>query len=242
MTTYNGEKYLKPQLDSILYQLSSQDELIISDDGSSDNTLEIIKSYNDKRIRLLHHVKTKLYINEKYRVGYFCSQNYFNAVSYAKGEYIFLSDQDDVWMDNKIKVFLEYLKNNTLVMSNFSIINDDDDGVVNDLYFIKNPVSNSILNNIMTNPFFGCAMAFRKEILNLILPIPRWCVSYDLWIGCLCIKKYSFCFINKPLHKYRRHGTNNSPATKKSRNNIVFKMFWRMQFIIILFNRFILNK
>ena len=95
MASYNGEKYIKEQIDSILKQLSDEDELVISDDGSTDNTLSVIQSIHDKRIKLIHNQGEH---------GY--SRNFENALKNSKGDYIFLSDQDDVWKDNKVETIL----------------------------------------------------------------------------------------------------------------------------------------
>lgn len=93
MTTYNGEKYISVQLDSILKQLSENDEVIISDDSSTDRTVDVIKNFKDKRI--------KLYEDNHFHSPIF---NFENALEKASGDIIFLSDQDDVWLDNKVKI------------------------------------------------------------------------------------------------------------------------------------------
>ena len=107
IATYNGEKYIKEQIDSILLQIASDDEIVISDDGSSDDTINIINSLNDKRIHL--------YINEG-KHGF--KSNFENAIKRAMGNYIFMSDQDDVWFPNKYNAILSYLKINDLVHHN----------------------------------------------------------------------------------------------------------------------------
>ena len=105
MASYNGEKYIKQQIDSILKQLSDEDELVISDDGSTDNTLSVIQSIHDKRIKLIHNQGEH---------GY--SRNFENALKNSKGDYIFLSDQDDVWKDNKVETILPLLKKYAFVV------------------------------------------------------------------------------------------------------------------------------
>ena len=90
MATYNGGKYIKEQIDSILGQLSNNDELIISDDNSTDDTVDIINRISDSRVRLFFN-KQKGYTN-----------NFENALKQVRGDIIFLSDQDDIWMDNKV--------------------------------------------------------------------------------------------------------------------------------------------
>ncbi|MCG2791916.1 MAG: glycosyltransferase, partial [Weeksellaceae bacterium] len=99
LATYNGEKYLEAQIKSILKQLSVDDELIISDDRSTDNTISVINKFDDNRI--------KIFIN-KNKNG--VAHNFENALLKATGDYIFLSDQDDIWADNKVDVLLKELK------------------------------------------------------------------------------------------------------------------------------------
>lgn len=100
MATYNGEKYLEQQIDSILMQLGSDDELIISDDHSSDRTVAIIEKYinNDHRV--------KLFMNEESGV----TSNFENAIKRTQNEIIFLSDQDDVWKPEKVSTVKGYYK------------------------------------------------------------------------------------------------------------------------------------
>ena len=106
LATFNGEKYIYQQLSSILSQLSDIDEIIVSDDGSADKTIEIVKSIKDKRIKLFHN---------PYRQGII--HNVENALRESKGNIIFLSDQDDVWLNNKISVCLQHLQCADLVIS-----------------------------------------------------------------------------------------------------------------------------
>ena len=96
MATYNGEKYLKEQIESILCNLNENDELVISDDGSTDNTKIIIENFqkNDKRIKLFDGPKNGV------------KQNFNNAIEKCQGEYIFLADQDDVWLEGKVEKVL----------------------------------------------------------------------------------------------------------------------------------------
>ena len=133
MATYNGECFLKEQIDSILPQLSQEDELIISDDGSTDRTLEIIASYKDERIKVFNHEKTGNKYYPTLKVCYSTS-NFENALNQAKGDYIFLSDQDDVWEKNKINESLELLKKYDYVIHNLSLI-DENGNVLKEKYY-----------------------------------------------------------------------------------------------------------
>lgn len=111
MATYNGEKYIKEQLKSILKQLGPCDEVVISDDGSKDNTKDVIDSIEDKRI---HY-----YVNSGTH-GF--THNFENALRHASGNFIFLSDQDDIWMDNKVSIVMEALKTADFVTHDLSLI------------------------------------------------------------------------------------------------------------------------
>lgn len=114
IATFNGEKYIREQLNSILFQLSLQDEVIVSDDGSTDNTISIIKSFNDKRIKIIDGV---------YRHS--PTLNFENALKEAKGDYIFLADQDDVWKDDKVKICLKWLQHYDCIISDAEVTDEN---------------------------------------------------------------------------------------------------------------------
>ena len=114
MATYNGGKYIKEQLDSILPQLGKEDELVISDDGSKDNTYSIIQSYGDERIKLFYNHGKHGFVG-----------NFENALKQCKGDYIFLSDQDDIWKVNKVSVVMEKLKDYSLVIHDAEIVDGE---------------------------------------------------------------------------------------------------------------------
>lgn len=230
MASYNGERFIKQQIDSILSQLSSNDELIISDDGSTDNTLEIINSYKDRRIRLLHHKK----INSKYyknSVIPVISFNFENALNHVNGDYIFLTDQDDIWYENKIFSCVNILKQYTCILSNFSII-DDNNNVKKLRYYKKNPLFHSLIKSIIEPHFIGCCMCFTKDLLHSILPFPKSVCSHDLWIGLNAIKKNSILYYDFPLVYHRIGISNNSTACKVSKNALLMRIKYRWYMLI----------
>jgi glycosyltransferase involved in cell wall biosynthesis len=227
MASYNGEKFIKQQIVSILSQLSDSDELIISDDGSCDNTVEIIKSFSDNRIKLLFHdkdQKLKKYQCSSFR---FAASNFENALLHARGDFIFLSDQDDLWRFDKVKSMLDKLISFDFVMCNYSIIDENNDMLVSQEYQ-HNPMSKYYLKNLFGTPFLGCCMAFNRRLLNYSLPFPYACIGHDFWIGLLACKKSTYCFIDEPLHLYRKHSNNVSPVITKSENGIIFKIMYRI--------------
>lgn len=238
MATYNGERFIKEQIDSILPQLSQDDELIISDDGSTDRTLEIIASYKDERIKVFHHKKNPEYARIKHcKNFYYATSNFENALKHAKGDYIFLSDQDDIWKSDKKEKMLKALSDSEAdcVMCNFSVI-DEFGSLKIDKGFEKNPVGKSLVWKILKSRLIGSSMCFSCRILKTALPFPRNLIAHDLWIGCLSKK---IIFIDAPLTLYRRYDGNVSAGIDKSKNTLFFKIQYRIIFFIQFSKRII---
>lgn len=230
MATHNGEMFILPQVESILKQLTYEDELIISDDGSTDKTIEIISSLNDKRISIYKYQQKIIYKN-KHKSFYYATKNFENALKQAKGDIIILSDQDDIWGNNKVSRIKEELKKYDFIQSNFSLINDKDE-IIMDKVFLKNPLKKNIFLNIKNSKFFGSSIAFNKCVKEYVLPFPTKLFAHDFWIGTLACYKFKFLFIDEPLTKYRKHSNNVSPASGKSNNTFLFKITYRLVFLI----------
>jgi glycosyltransferase involved in cell wall biosynthesis len=219
IATFNGEKYIKQQLDSILYQLDINDEVIISDDNSTDKTIEIISRYKDSRIKIL---------NANFRDF---RKNFENALKVAKGEYIFLSDQDDVWLSGKYKRCLEIIQEYDLVVTD-SILVDDNLQEIKPSFFKFYNSGKGILKNIYRSTYFGSCMAFKKRLLTYSLPLPKTKeIGHDLWIGIVAEIIGNVFFLNEPLLLYRRHEYSFVNLTLKMNNrkqrNIFIKIFGR---------------
>ena len=200
MATFNGEKYIYEQLKSILNQLKEKDEVIISDDGSLDNTLKIIKSFNDKRIKIYNGPKKGII------------KNFENAIKNCNGKYIFLADQDDIWMENKIDTVLKLFETNnfTCIVHDAQVFNSKTNNIICNSFFEFRKSSKGIIRNIIKNSYIGCCMAFDRKIINKILPIPYSIEMHDQWIGILNEKYGKVDFIKDKLIKYRRHDDNAS--------------------------------
>lgn len=227
MATYNGECFIKQQIDSILCQLSPDDELIISDDGSTDRTLEIIASYNDARIKLLHHKKNPKLAKVKHsRNFYYAAENFGNALKEAKGDYIFLSDQDDVWLPNKVKVCIEKLKEADLVMHNLSVFSDD----INKSFILYkiNPIPKLWWKNLIKMNFWGCCMAFKKSVLDFAIPFPKNIIGHDYWISTIALKFFKVSYIPLPLILHRSH---EGSVSYKAKNSLLFKIYFRCKIV-----------
>lgn len=217
MATYNGEKYIKEQVESILVQLSDKDELIISDDNSTDKTLEIIKKLKDNRI--------KIYLNKSMK-GYV--SNFENALKKATGDIIFFSDQDDIWLPNKLTKCIKELENNDLVVTNARVI-DENMNIIEESLFNVVKTKTGLINNLIKNRYYGCCMAFNKKILEKVLPFPQKykICTHDIWIPIICELYYSVGLIEEPLLLYRRHN-NNVSCFKKSNNSLLKKFLLRI--------------
>lgn len=199
MATYNGEKYIREQIKTILDCLEENDELVISDDGSTDNTLGIINSFNDDRIVLIKGPQKGI------------KQNFANAIKNTSGEYIFLSDQDDIWEKDKVTEVIKCFEkeNCTLVVHDAEVVDENLNMVMSSYYSYRNS-GKGIIKNIYKNTYIGCCMAFLSKAKKYVLPIPNDIEMHDQWIGILNDKYGKTYFSTKKLIKYRRHSLNNS--------------------------------
>ena len=206
MTSYNGTDYADAQIRSILANLSDGDELIISDDGSTDGTLSLLSSFTsrDPRIRLLKGP------------GQGVKKNVENALRAAAGDYIFLADQDDIWSKNKVRYVLDAFRSSgaKLIVHDAYVTGPDGKEIILPSFFSHRRCGKGFIKNTMRNTYIGCCMAFDRALLPYILPIPPKVEMHDQWIG-LMAEKHGFpvLFLRKKLLRYRRHGDNTSSLT-----------------------------
>ena len=234
IATHNGAHYIKEQIESILCQLGSTDEIIISDDGSTDKTIDILLAFKDKRIKI-HHFKQL--VKSKHSHTYVC-KNFENALKYAKGEYIFLADQDDWWMPDKVERCVDALKVNILVVHQAEFCDSDLNFMTQLMYKDRFVFKNYL--SIKRGKYYGCTLAFRRELLNIILPFPKKLMLHDHWIGCLAELKGCVYYERVPLIKYRLHGDNTSGGS--SPNSIFFQCWYRIYMFYHLIMRFLLKR
>ncbi|WP_026714549.1 glycosyltransferase family 2 protein [Flavobacterium daejeonense] len=227
MATYNGEKYIEEQLASILNQLSIDDEVIISDDHSTDKTLEIIRELNDSRIKIFNNL------------GIGVVQNFENAIKNASGDLIFLSDQDDIWEPNKVRVCLDdFRMGYDLILSDCSIFESTTGEIIEESFFKFNASKKGISNNIIKNSYIGCCMAFTNELKQKALPFPKTIPMHDSWIGLIGEIFFKVNYNNSKLIRYRRHLENVSfTATGKSKFSFRKKFAFRVLLIYHLLLR-----
>lgn len=234
VATYNGGKYVEKQIRSILKQLGPDDEIIVSDDGSTDGTLKILGDFNDSRLKILSHRysgQRKKYSGNHYPV----TSNFENALLHAKGDIVFLSDQDDIWHDNRVKIMSAALKSATLVYAPFDVI-DENDVIISTPQPNTPSITKHIIKDIISQPYFGCCMAFRRSLLDIALPFPDNLIMHDNWIGLLAeISGSKIEILKEPLLYYRHHS--NNVSRNHNKNPLWFRIGYRLRLLIQLVGR-----
>lgn len=230
MATYNGSRYLKPQIDSIIAQLKPDDELIISDDSSTDGTTDIIKAYQNTQIKLLEGCSFHSPV-----------LNFENAIKEATGDYIFLSDQDDIWMPDKVPVMIRYLHNYDVVVSDCVVINSNGSTLYPSFQEVVK-AKKGFIRNFIKNGYLGCCIAFRKEMLKYFLPFPKGIAMHDIWIGLLTELIADVIFIPDKLILYRRHEGTLTSHLLKSNFTYLYRFYYRIVFAFLILGRYLKTK
>jgi glycosyltransferase involved in cell wall biosynthesis len=212
MATYQGERYVERQLRSILEQLGANDEVIVVDDCSRDRTVEVIESVGDPRIKLFRNPINRREVH-----------SFGRAIELATGDIVFLSDQDDIWLPGRVQLMIDRLQKSgaALITSNFEWMDADERPLAVSFDGVSSENSARHLKNIIdifigkTN-YFGCAMAFKRELVSLIVPIPSYVESHDLWIALAANQLGSNLHIDDKTQRKRRHDSNTT-STVSSR-------------------------
>ena len=230
LATYNGEKYLAEQIESILNQTYKDINLIISDDNSSDSSLKIIEEYAKKDDRI------KVFKQEK-NLG--IVSNFEFLISKVNSKYFMFSDQDDIWNENKVEKTLKKIQDtdSDIIFTDLLVV-DDKLNVLSNSYWELKGFKNKILkfnsfealylNNYVT----GCTMLMKREIISKVLPLPKnWkYVLHDYWIALITSQTGKVEFLNEPTIKYRQH-KNNEVGSKKKTESIKTLLEIRKLFI-----------
>lgn len=214
LAAYKGEKFIEEQLSSILAQLKPLDEVIVSDDYPEGKTKEIVmkKAHNDSRIKYVAGPSQGLIMN------------FENAIKHCTGDFIFLADQDDVWLPDKVeKVTAELMSGADLVLHN-AMVTDVNLTVRDTSFFKSHGTKTGYFNNLVKNSYMGCCMAFKRELCGKILPFPKNLPMHDQWIGLIAEKTGKVCLVEKPLILYRRHGENMTGGTTTLKQKITWRL------------------
>lgn len=222
MATYNGSKFVKEQLLSVLNQTFPPDEIIIVDDCSNDDTVDIIRS-----ILECSSIEYKLIIHDK-NMG--VSKSFQDGILEAQYEYIMICDQDDVWLPNKIEITKKYLsKKTSLVVCNASLVDCKLKSLGMSMFeFIRFPLkftkteislsSKEMMNLCLKRNYVtGMCMAGKKNVIKTAFPIPDT-MTYDAWLAWILSMKGNTVFIKDELVLYRQHEKNVIGTTRKKEN------------------------
>ena len=215
LATYNGEKYLKEQIESILNQTYSNIRLIISDDCSTDKTKEIIKEYEKKDNRIIGYF-------HEINLGYV--KNFEFLLSKVENEIYMLSDQDDVWLPTKVEHTYKKLKETDadLVFTDLEVVNEKLETIYpsfNDFMLLSRKIKkylHSYRLQYLYNCVTGCTLISKSKWIKEIVPIPTDSkyLIHDYWMGLIIALKGKLTYMPETYIKYRQHG-NNQVGTDK---------------------------
>lgn len=217
MATYNGSKYIREQIISILPQLEINDELLISDDGSLDDTIEIINE-------VVTYTKPKCEIRIVNGPKNGVIKNFERLIELASKQIVVFSDQDDIWDEKKIMLIKNAFQKNSnlkVLVHDFETIDSESNITVN----------NSIprfrvgrVKNFLKNTFIGANMAARTDFLKYeALPFPENIPMHDSWIGILA-KNDETEFISEKLTHYRRHELNLTGSRRSLKSKLLDRL------------------
>jgi glycosyltransferase involved in cell wall biosynthesis len=221
MATFNGALYLKEQIDSILTQLNTGDELVIVDDCSTDNTVTLIKSYQNDIVKIFTNNENRGHV-----------RTFETALRLAKNDIILLSDQDDIWISGRVSLLLNELLYSRclLATSNFGLI-DESGHLLQDptVMLLKENSTTSISNYIGIllgkRPYFGCTMALRRDLLKIALPIPSFVESHDIWLALISNALVSNLHVERQTVLRRIHFHNLSPRKRRPAVKLLYSRF-----------------
>lgn len=213
MATYNGGTYLQEQLESIYSQTYRNIEVVVTDDGSNDETIKILESYSKSHGLIF-------YINEK-KLGF--KKNFAKAMSYCSGSYVALADQDDIWLPHKLQTLIDNLECYDLVCSNMTLIDGDGRVIKREwLSEINLKTQADIFAYLMFGNFAtGCTILMRKSLFDEFSPIPETEKYHDWWFTVCASQRNGVKFINEPLVLYRQHDKQDTGAGYGARGNKV---------------------
>jgi glycosyltransferase involved in cell wall biosynthesis len=228
MTVHNGHRFLAEQVASILAQLESGDELIAIDDASTDNSVEILRSFSSSCMRIHPNPLNQGVV-----------RSIEQGLRLASAEFIFLSDQDDVWLPGKRRAFVAEFERDPsvlIVISDAEIIGGNDELIAPSFMRMRRGFRSGVVSTLWRSRYLGCAMAIRRSLLDLALPIPLTVPMHDMWLGALGRLCGEVRYIDRPYLKYRRHMANLTSLRTAFRWGQILR--WRISLVVALFLRF----
>ncbi|MBQ6265652.1 MAG: glycosyltransferase [Clostridia bacterium] len=224
LAAYKGEKFIGEQIKSILAQLPPDGEIIVSDDLPGGETKQAVSdaSGGDSRVKYIEGP------------GKGVCANFENAIRACSGDVIFLSDQDDVWLPQKINSVMKEFENGADVVLHDAYVTDAQLEIKEESFFAVHSSKSGFAANLVKNSFVGCCMALTKEVADMCLPFPAGLPMHDWWIALLALKRHKkVVLLPERLIYWRRH--ENTVTGKK--NSLAQQLKWRAKMIILLIER-----
>jgi len=207
MATYNGEKFLQAQIESLVQQTYPHIEIIIVDDGSTDKTREMLRACAAK------HTNIRLFFNEQ-NLGYI--KNFEKGCGFASGDYISFCDQDDVWAPDKTERLMQAIGDGVMIYCDDEMVDENLNSLSKKHSDLKNLASyDNCLYFATDNCVGGHALIMKKEIFNFACPFPQE-MPYDLWCAFIATFHGDIQYFNQALVKWRQH-TNNITTSQKDK-------------------------
>ncbi len=227
MATYNGTQYLREQVSSILAQLNADDEIVVVDDASSDDTVAMLEGFADERIRIFQNPEN-LGVNGTFE----------RAISLAQGDVIFLSDQDDIWRPGRLAQMRGSLERGgvALVVSNYGLVDQDGNALDQHLMApLQAEDSNRRIANLIgilagNRNYYGCAMCFTADFAKRSLPFPKPLECHDLWLAICANVDGQICHLEQDTLAHRVHGSNASIISR----SLAAKLFARLELLALI--------
>jgi glycosyltransferase involved in cell wall biosynthesis len=215
MAAYNGSQFIEEQIASIVCQLNESDELIIVNDYSTDNTLDILKSFDSNKIKIINNTRN---------IG--LVKSFETALNHSTGDVIFFSDQDDIWIEGRVMKTLDHMqKQQSLVVVCDATVFDEDGKIIQNSFFKFRNSGSGLLKNFYKNSYIGCCMAIDAKVKPYILPFPNRILLHDEWIGLICEVLGRTSFLTEILVMYRRHSRNQTDMSRASWRKVIQKRF-----------------
>ncbi|WP_460522266.1 glycosyltransferase [Humibacter antri] len=228
MATYNGERYVTAQLNSILAELNEHDEVIVIDDASTDGTVRTVEAIADARVKLIARQENRGYV-----------ATFQEAISSSRGEYVLLADQDDVWVPGRVDAMLTGLGTHAVVASNMTILGSGE----RPRWWMSAATARQWRRNVLrivagVSGYYGCGMGLRREFVRVILPFPHFLVeSHDLWVALAGNIAHSISILEQPTLQRRLHGDNATPLRPRSLPRVLAARIMLLRSILVLSRR-----
>lgn len=225
MAAYRGAAYIEEQIASILDQLGPDDELVVVDDASPDATYDLVAAVADPRLRLSRNDVNRGYV-----------RTFERALSAARGDYLFLADQDDVWLPGRVEAMLAALTDHAVVSTSVAVLGEPAEPP---RFRLRSRDSSRYAANIFAvmigyRPYTGCAMAFRRDIFDSVVPIPSFVYeSHDLWLALVANTHRQNVHLEAPSVARRLHDANQTPLGWRSPGRILRARWMKAKCLVV---------